>query len=103
RRLVLAVPADAAARLLDGATAGRSRALAEVPYAPVAVVSLGFRRAPVAHPLSGFGFLAPRRAGLRLLGCLFPSEVFPDRAPAGHMALCAFVGGATDPRIVAWD
>jgi len=96
-RVVLAVPADVAARLLDELTAGRSRALAEIPYAPVAVAGLGYRRADVAHPLDGFGFLAPRREGLRILGCLFSSAVFPERAPAGHVALSAFLGGRTDP------
>jgi oxygen-dependent protoporphyrinogen oxidase len=103
RRVVLAVPADAAARLLDAATAGASRALAEIPYAAVAMVSLGWRREEVGHPLDGFGFLVPRREGLRLLGCLFPSELFPGRAPEGHVALAAFAGGRTDPELVAWD
>jgi oxygen-dependent protoporphyrinogen oxidase len=99
-RVVLAVPADAAARLLDEATDGRSRLFAEIPYAPVAVVSLGYRREDIAHPLGGFGFLAPRQEGLRVLGCLFPSELFPGRAPEGHAALAVFVGGRTDPEIV---
>ena len=102
-RVVLAVPADAAARLLDEATAGASRLFAGIPYAPVAVVCLGWRRADVSHPLGGFGFLAPRKEGLRVLGCLFPSEIFPGRAPEGHVALAAFAGGRTDPEIVEWD
>lgn len=99
-QVVLAVPADAAARLLASATGGRSELLAEIPYAPVAVASLGYERSQVAHPLGGFGFLAPRGEGLRILGCLFPSEIFPDRAPEGHVALAAFLGGRTDPEIV---
>jgi oxygen-dependent protoporphyrinogen oxidase len=102
-RVVLAVPADAAASLLDAATAGASRLLGEIPYAPVVVVALGWRREAVGHPLDGFGFLAPRKEGLRTLGCLFPSEIFPGRAPAGHAALAAFAGGRTDPEIVGWD
>jgi oxygen-dependent protoporphyrinogen oxidase len=102
-RVVLAVPADAAARLLEEATSGASRMLAEIPYAAVAVVSLGWRREDVGHPLGGFGFLAPRQEGLRVLGCLFPSEIFPGRAPAGHVALAAFGGGRTDPEFAAWD
>ena len=102
-RVVLAVPADAAARLLDEATAGASRLFAEIPYAPVAILSLGFRREAVGHPLDGFGFLAPRKEGVNVLGCLFPSEIFPGRAPAGHVALAAFAGGRTNPEIVAWD
>lgn len=103
RRIVLAVPADAAARLLDEATSGASRPFAEIPYAAVAVVSLGWRREEVGHPLDGFGFLVPRREGLRLLGCLFPSEIFPGRAPEGHVALAAFAGGRTDPELAGWD
>jgi oxygen-dependent protoporphyrinogen oxidase len=102
-RVVLAVPADAAARLLEEATSGASRLFAEIPYAAVAVVSLGWRREEVGHPLGGFGFLAPRQEGLRVLGCLFPSEIFPGRAPAGHVALAAFGGGRTDPEFASWD
>jgi oxygen-dependent protoporphyrinogen oxidase len=102
-RVVLAVPADVAARLLEEVTSGASLLFAEIPYAAVAVVSLGWRREDVGHPLGGFGFLAPRKEGLRLLGCLFPSEIFPGRAPAGHVALAAFGGGRTDPEFAGWD
>jgi len=103
QRLVVAVPADVAARLLDDLTGGASRLFAEIPYAPVAVVSLGFRRADIAHPLDGFGFLAPRKEGLHTLGCLFTSTLFPGRAPDGHVALVAFVGGRTNPEITEWE
>ena len=102
-QVVTAVPADAAARLLADATDGRSRLFAEIPYAAVAIVSLGYRREDVAHALDGFGFLAPRGEGLRVLGCLFPSQLFPGRAPEGHAALAAFLGGRTDPEIVQQD
>lgn len=101
-RVVLAVPADVAARLLDEATSGKSRLFDEIAYAPVAIVSLGFRRENVGHPLGGFGFLSPRKEGLNVLGCLFPSEIFPARAPERHVALAAFVGGRTNPEIVGW-
>lgn len=97
RQVVLAVPADAAARLLD------SPGLAEIPYAAVSLVSTGWRREDIAHPLGGFGFLAPRKEGLHVLGVLFPSEIFPGRAPEGHTVLTAFVGGRTQPEVAAWD
>ncbi len=103
RQIVLAVPADVAARLLDEATAGASRLFEQIPYAAVAILALGWRREDVGHPLAGFGFLAPRKEGLRTLGCLFPSELFPGRAPEGHVAFAAFAGGRTDPDIVTWD
>jgi oxygen-dependent protoporphyrinogen oxidase len=103
REVVLAVPADALAGILAEASEGRSRAFAEIPYAPVVVASYGCRRADVRHPLDGFGFLAPRKESLRLLGGLFPSTLYPDRAPAGHVAIAAFAGGRTDPGILDLD
>lgn len=101
RHVVVALPADVAAELLDAVTAGAARQLAAVPYAPVTVAAYGFRREQVAHPLDGFGFLAPRVEDLRPLGCLFPSSIFPGRAPAGHVLLTAFAGGRTDPAAAA--
>jgi len=104
REAIVAVPADAQARLLETLTGGRSRAFAEIPYAPVTVASYGFRREDVAHPLDGFGFLVPRkeaqRGAIRILGCLFPSSLFPGRAPEGHVTITAFAGGRTDPGAV---
>lgn len=101
--VVLAVPADAAAVLLDELSAGASAPIAGIPYAPVVVASYGFPRASVRHPLDGFGFLAPRKESLRVLGCLFPSSLFPGRAPADHVALASFAGGRTDPEILELD
>ncbi len=106
RRVLLAVPADVAAALLAEVTGGRSRLLAEIPYAAVAVVAAGYRRQDVAQPLDGFGFLRALGgggAGLRLLGCLFTSSLFPDRAPEDCVALTAFFGGRTDPEAAAWS
>jgi oxygen-dependent protoporphyrinogen oxidase len=103
KRVVLAVPADAAARLLEEASEGRSRGFNEIPYAAVSLISTGWRREDVAHPLDGFGFLAPRKEGLRVLGVLFPSEIFPGRSPQGHVILTAFAGGRTDPEVASWD
>ncbi len=96
-RVVIATPADEAAALLRPLAPAAAQALEAIPYAPVASVALGYRRGEVAHPLDGFGFLAPRREGLRTLGALFSSSLFAGRAPAGHVLLTAFIGGMTDP------
>ncbi len=101
RQVVLALPAEETAELLAVESNGASLALAEIPHAPVAVVCLGYRRSQVAHPLDGFGFLTAHGQGLRILGCLFPSTMFADRAPLGSVALTAFVGGARDAAAVA--
>ena len=102
KQVILTVPADVVARLL-GAIAPEADRFDELPYAPVATLALGFARDAVKHPLDGFGVLVPRRESLRLLGCLFCSQIFSGRAPDGHVALTAFVGGRTDPKIVDCD
>src|SRR5712691_337950 len=99
-RLVIATPTDAAGRLLKEVNAEFETLLGGIEYAPVAVVSLGYQRADVGHSLEGFGFLVPRSSGLRVLGTVWNSSLFPGRAPEGFVLLTSFVGGATDPAAV---
>ena len=98
--LVLATPTQTAASLLRNVSAEFDLALKEIEYAPVAVVSLGYRKADVGHSLEGFGFLVPRSSGLRVLGTVWNSSLFPGRAPEGLVLLTSFVGGMTDPQAV---
>jgi oxygen-dependent protoporphyrinogen oxidase len=98
KRVVLATPTDGAARLLRDLAPEFDALLSPVEYAPVAVVSLGYRKADVGHSLEGFGFLVPRSSGLRVLGTVWNSSLFPGRAPKEHALLTSFVGGATDPQ-----
>lgn len=98
--LILACPADTAARLLQPLDQRLGELLAGVEYAPLVVVSMGFQREQIAHPLDGFGFLAPRGQGLRMLGSLFSSSIFPGRAPEGHALLRIMIGGARDHEIL---
>ena len=97
-RLVLAAPTRPTAKLLEGLAPEASRALEGICYAPVAVVSLGYRRDQIRNPLEGFGFLAPRSTGIRTLGTVWNSSLFPGRAPQGQVLLTSFVGGAIDRR-----
>ncbi len=71
--------------------------LAKVYYPPVASVVLGFRRADVTHPLDGFGMLIPDKEGFDILGALFSSSLFPNRAPDGQVAITCYIGGARAP------
>jgi protoporphyrinogen/coproporphyrinogen III oxidase len=72
---------------------------ANIHYPPVASVVLGFRREDVAHSLDGFGMLIPRLEGFRILGSIFSSSLFPNRAPAGHVTLTSYIGGARSPEL----
>jgi oxygen-dependent protoporphyrinogen oxidase len=54
----------------------------------------------VREKIGGFGFLVPRRAEIKLLGCLYMSQLFPSRAPAGRELLQCIAGGARWPEAV---
>lgn len=97
KSLILAAPTNVSAKLLLSLDPSFESLLAPIEYAPVAVVSLGYRISDIGHSLGGFGFLVPRSSGLRVLGTVWNSSLFPGRAPEGHALLTSFVGGATDP------
>jgi oxygen-dependent protoporphyrinogen oxidase len=97
KSLILATPTNIAGTLLSHLDPSFESALNSVECAPVAVVSLAYRQKDIAHSLNGFGFLVPRSAGLRVLGSVWNSSLFPGRAPEGHALLTSFVGGTTDP------
>ncbi|HEY2352237.1 MAG TPA: protoporphyrinogen oxidase [Candidatus Acidoferrum sp.] len=96
-RLIVATPVPQAAAMLRELDPQFETALQQVEYAPIAVVSLGYQKSAIRHALAGFGFLAPRSSGLRVLGSVWNSSLFAGRAPEGQALLTSFVGGATDP------
>lgn len=95
--LILAAPAFVAAELLQSVCAEASSLLRSIPYADVTVFGLGYHRVDVPNPLDGFGFLVPRGEGVRVLGVLYSSSIFPDQAPAGRVLLRVIAGGSLDP------
>jgi protoporphyrinogen/coproporphyrinogen III oxidase len=96
--VLLAIPTHQFANLALAAEQASSFApLPEIKYPPVASVVLGYRREDVSHPLDGFGMLIPKAAQFQILGTLFSSSLFPNRAPAGHVTLTSYVGGMRYP------
>ncbi len=98
--VVLTVPAPAAADLLRAHRPVAADALAAIPYAGVRVFGLGFDRIDVPRILDGFGFLVPRGQGVRSLGVLWTSTLYPQRAPDGKVLLRVLAGGRLDPAML---
>ena len=101
--VVVATPAPVAARLLAATDASLATSLGSIDYAGSAIVSLGYRRDDVAHPLDAAGMVVPRGSGRRALAVSFSSAKFPGRTPPGHVLLRVFVGGALDPAVLDLD
>lgn len=95
--VVVALPAYAAARVVQPLSADVAASLAAIDHPPLAVVALGYRAGDVDHPLDGLGVLTPTVERRSVLGVLFSSTLFAGRAPPGHVLLTAYVGGARQP------
>jgi oxygen-dependent protoporphyrinogen oxidase len=103
-RLILTIPAHRLLHLpFDAALQGELRRFGAIDHPPVSVLSLGFKRADVAHPIDGFGALVPKCEGRKILGVLFPSSIFAQRAPEGEVLLTVFVGGERQPECATAD
>ena len=95
--VIVTTRAPRAADLVRGVCEPLGSALAGIPYAGSAVVCLGYPRDAVAHPLDAAGLVIPRQEQRTVLAISFSSSKFPGRAPAGHVLMRVFLGGALDP------
>lgn len=101
--VVLAVQPHVAAALLETLDPQGAAAAGDIAAPPVNVVFLGYRRAQVGHPLDGLGFLSTKDPTRIISGAQFPSTMYSDRAPDGHVAISAYAGGARNPELAGLD
>lgn len=98
--VIIASPAYAAAEMLSAYADDVSGVLRQIPYASMTVVCFGYERERVSHPLDGFGYLIPKKEGRSILGTLWDSSMFENRAPQGKVLLRSMMGGACFPGYV---
>jgi oxygen-dependent protoporphyrinogen oxidase len=77
-----------------------SELLDGIPYAPMNVICFGYEKEKIGRDLDGFGYLIPKKEGCSILGTLWDSSIFPQRAPEGHVLLRSMMGGATTPEAI---
>jgi oxygen-dependent protoporphyrinogen oxidase len=94
--VVISTPAWDASDLVKGRDPQLAYMLADVNYPQVAVAVTAFKTENIGKKLDGFGFLIPSKEKRPILGTLFHSAVFPERAPAGHQLMMTFMGGVRD-------
>lgn len=99
--VILAPKATAAARLMADVHPQLAEHLAAIPHASCSVVSLGYRRNQIAHPMDGFGFVVPQVENRKVLSGSFSSVKYPGRAPDGAALVRAFIGGEMQPELAA--
>jgi oxygen-dependent protoporphyrinogen oxidase len=101
--VILASPAYASADIVSKFDGELSRTLVSIPYPALSVVCFGYKKEKVEHALGGFGFLIPHKEGRKILGTLWDSSIFPNRAPEGYVLLRTMIGGAQSPYMAMLD
>lgn len=98
--VVLATEAHHAAGLVAPFDPACAELLEGIPSVSIAVAHLVFHREQIHHALDGFGFLVREGEPLGILGCVFESSLWPNRASRSRVLLRCMVGGSRDPKAV---
>ncbi len=98
-KVILTVPLYKWTRDLVPANEQQLNRIKEVDHPPLSIIQLGFEKESIEHPLDGFGFLIPEVENRKILGGLFTSTLFENRAPENHHLLTIFTGGGRQPEL----
>jgi oxygen-dependent protoporphyrinogen oxidase len=97
--LIISTPAARVANLIENLDIDLNAKLKAIYYPPMAMVFFGIKKENVQRKLDGFGFLVPSSERRKILGTIWNSAVFENRAPDGYHLLTTFVGGARSPEL----
>ena len=102
-KIILSTPTDSLAYLLSILAPDVVDILQKIKYPPVSVIFMGFKQDQIQRELDGFGFLVPKLENRNILGSIWSSTIFPNRAPKAHVAFTTFVGGTRQPEKTIHD
>ncbi len=97
--IVVATPSFVAAKLIENLDGELSQKLSEIYHPPLAVIVSAYRKEDLKKDLDGFGFLIPKVENRKILGSLWSSVIFENRAPQDVHLLTTFVGGARNAEL----
>lgn len=99
-KVVIATPAYIASSLVEKLSPQLSTKLAEIKYSPLAVICLGYALEQINHDVNGFGYLFANNEEQYVLGTLWDSSIFANRAADGKVLLRSMLGGARNPEVL---
>ncbi|HJN10538.1 MAG TPA: protoporphyrinogen oxidase [Pirellulaceae bacterium] len=91
--VILATPAMPTAKLVASLDDDVARELKTIHHASCSIVSVGYARDQLTHPLEGFGMIVPEIERRKILSASFSSIKYAGRAPDDHVLIRVFIGG----------
>lgn len=97
--VIVASSAKPTAKLVASFDEQLAEEVDKIYSARCSIVSLGYAREQIAHPLDGFGAVVPAIEGRKILSASFSSIKYPARAPNNAVLIRVFMGGDCQPKI----
>jgi oxygen-dependent protoporphyrinogen oxidase len=91
--VILATPATPTAKLVASLDEDLASELKSIHHASCSIVSVGYARDQITHPLDGFGLIVPITEQRKILSASFSSVKYAGRAPDDHVLIRVFIGG----------
>lgn len=98
-RVVTTTGAHALPQILTFVDRNVMKDIANVNYARVVQVAIAVDKKAIKPELYSFGGLIPQKENRKVLGVLFPSFCFNDRAPLNGCTLAMYLGGMKHPEL----
>ena len=101
--VLMSTSSQATSPLLTNEFPELSELVGQIPLAGAAVVTLGYRRCDIDHPLDAFGVIVPQIENRPLIAISISSQKFAGRAPEECVLFRVFSGGACQQEVMQWD
>ena len=98
--VLLATPPRVTAQMVRGVDPALADTCARVPSVSSVTTALAYPTRTVRHPLRGTGVVVPRSEGMNISAITWVSSKWEGRAPADHVLLRVYQGGARDPAAI---
>ena len=101
--ILFALPAHAISEFAYLLPKSYASEITQIEYAPVATVIQATEKSNVGvyrNIPEGFGFLCTKEPHRKLLGTIWTSSIFPNRAPSDKTLLTSYLGGALNKKII---
>lgn len=98
--VLLSAPPHATTSMVRTLDAELAAACARIHSVSSVTVALGYHARALRRPLAGTGIVVPRSARLSISAATWVSSKWAARAPADHVLLRAYLGGARDPEAI---
>ncbi len=98
--VVVATPAKTTAKLVQETDSVLAEELSAIHHSGCCIVTLGYHRSQIEHPMDGFGFVVPAVEKRKIISGSFSSVKYPGRAPDDQVLIRVFIGGALQAELL---